>query len=436
MALRDQEELTCRFLQHFFSLLDAREPQSALLAQGEGEDAPPLLQVKQRAAIGKLLPEWTRLLLTQATEQRKASVNAGRSDSRGGAPAATSSFYLDGDVAEEWFAFPHLALISSPWATRRVPPPRGATRHRLLRHLQQRYECGATAGEKRNTFMQDMLRSLSHHKGADGRSVEQLAFMHAVESLFPHHLSSQCHQEPPVALVAAALFSEWCAASEGDASFASTRVSLQVIADDLVAYRSATNSPACEGDGGATTNAAAEPGLRRGDGDDVDACVVVGTLAGLACAHPMTTVERAGADRMRVAAQPARKRRRGDDTDDDDEDEEDYDEDEDEDCSSNDSAEDEEENTSSRMSDGYDEVLQSRHHRMNALVRRDTTFFRVPLASLVLNVFHVKQDGTGDAVMERHVVPTRSSEAHFRRGELLWFSVGESKRHRSMLEWK
>ncbi|RNF10905.1 hypothetical protein TraAM80_01289 [Trypanosoma rangeli] len=435
MAVRDLEGATCRFLQHFFSLLDAREPHPALLAQGEEGDAPPLLQVKQRAAIGKLLPEWARLLLTQATEQRKASGNAGRSDSRGGAPAATSSFYLDGDVVEGWFAFPHLALISSPWTTRRVPPPRSATRHRLLRHLQQRYECGATAGEERNAFVQDMLRSLSHHKAADGRSVEQLAFMHAVESLFPHHLSSQCHQEPPVALVAAALFSEWCAASEGDASFASTRVSLQVIADDLAAYRSANNSPAREGNGGATTNRVAEPGLRRGDGEDVDACVVVGTLAGLACAYPMTTTERAGADRMRVAAQPPRKRGRGDDTDDDNEDEEDDDDDDDdEDYGGNDSAEDEEENTSSRMSDGYDKVLRSRHHRMNAFVRRNTTFFRVPLASLVLNVFHVRQDGTGDAVMERHIVPTSSTEAHFRRGELLWFSVGESKRHRSMLE--
>ncbi|RNF17082.1 uncharacterized protein Tco025E_05068 [Trypanosoma conorhini] len=440
MTVEDEEESTRRFLQHFFSLLDVREPRPASLAQGEGEEVAPLLQLKQRNTIGRLLPEWVRLLHAQATERRETGGGVGRSNPRGGAAAATSSSsYLDGDMAESWFAFPHLALISSPWARQRVPPPLDLTRHRLLHHLQQRYECGAGAGGGRGAFVQNLLRSLSQHGGADGRGVEQLAFIQAVNSLFPQHPSSRGHQQPPVELVAAALFSEWCAVAADDASFASTRVPLQVIVDDLAAYRPATKSPAPEADGGATTMKPAEPGVQRGDGGGAAADVVVGTLAGLACAYPMATAAWAGGDRRRLAARPARKRGRGADRDDEEEEEE---EEEDDDYGWNgsadgdDTAEDEEDNTSSHMSDGNDEGRGSRRRRMNAFVRRNTTAFRVPLASLLLNVFNVRQDGTGDAVVARHVTPARGGEAHFRRGELLWFSVGESKRHRSMLESK
>ncbi|EKF30641.1 hypothetical protein MOQ_005539 [Trypanosoma cruzi marinkellei] len=433
MPLEAQEGTTRRFLQHFFSILDAREQQSASLARGEKEETSSLLQVRQRTAIGNLFPEWVRMLLTQPPSQSKASVHVDKSGRGGGASAGATSYYLDSDMAERWFAFPHLSLISSAWATQRVPPPLRVTRHRLLHHLQRRYESSTNEGEKRGVFADDFMRCLSQHSGSDGRSVEYLSFMNAVQSLFPpHHPSSQCHQHPPVALVAAALFSEWCAVAEGgDASFASTRVPLKVIADDLAADTAMINSPACEPVGGVNT------------------LVVVGTLAGLACAHPMTTATRAGSDKGFPEQQGRKRGRVGDsddeyDDDDDDEEEEEGEEEEDEEdeygsddnVDGDDGADDEESNKSNTKTDVSGDLWRLQRRQLNTLIRRNTTAFRVPLASLLLNIFHVRHDGTGDAVMERHVTPAYPGEVHFRRGELRWFSVGESKRHRNMLESK
>ncbi|EAN96907.1 hypothetical protein TcCL_ESM07783 [Trypanosoma cruzi] len=429
MPLEGQEGTTRRFLQHFFSILDAREQQSASLARGGREELSSLLQLRQRTAIGNLFPEWVRLLLTQPPGQSKGSVHVDKGRRGGGASAGTTSYYLDSNMAERWFAFPHLALLSSVWATQRVPPPLRATRHRLLHHLQQRYERSTNEREKCGVFADDFMRSLSQHSNSDGRSVEYSSFMNAVQSLFPHHQSSQCHQHPPVALVAAALFSEWCAVAEGgDASFASTRVLLKVIADDIAAYSATINGPAREPDEGVNT------------------LVVVGTLAGLACAYPMTTATRAGLDKG-FSVQQGRKRKRVGDSDDeydddDEEEEEEEEEDEEEEYGSDDNvdgdygADDEELNKSSTKTDGYGDLWRSQRRQLNSYIRRNTTAFRVPLASVLLNIFHVRHDGTGDAMMECHVTPAHPSEVHCRRGELRWFIVGESKRHRNMLESK
>ncbi|KEG08350.1 hypothetical protein DQ04_07401050 [Trypanosoma grayi] len=74
--------------------------------------------------------------------------------------------------------------------------------------------------------------------------------------------------------------------------------------------------------------------------------------------------------------------------------------------------------------------------QLAAFLARNTSAFHVPLASLVLNVFHVTADADMGTAVEERCVTSARVEAYCRRGELQWFTVGESKRHRSLLESK
>ncbi|KEG05807.1 hypothetical protein DQ04_18251000, partial [Trypanosoma grayi] len=141
MSHREQE-MTRRFLKHFFSILDAREQAAVGDSESERKDAAreesgTPLQVEQRAAIGNVLPQWVRLLCVQPHEQQQTPTANNNSNGAAAATAAgcESASYIEGDLGERWFALPHLALLPSPWTPRRPPPP-NAARHRLLRHLQ------------------------------------------------------------------------------------------------------------------------------------------------------------------------------------------------------------------------------------------------------------------------------------------------------------
>ncbi|KAG8348695.1 hypothetical protein ERJ75_001669200 [Trypanosoma vivax] len=408
------------FIRNFFALLGTDQASAEHEEQVVGKDtcSPLPLAPDQRLAFAKVLPEWVRLL-TAAPRAKKRKPSR-PTDVSGRRTFPRSESFFDGTLMDQWLELPHLAPIPSPW----VKPCTSASyssRHRLLQNLQRRYELverGDRKGNKSQCFVRDFLRTLNLHRDTTEQSIGRTEFLCVVEELVDGTSTEEGNEkEPPLALLAELLFSEWCVAGGGDASFASTRVALQVIEADLRAY---------EKEGGEDPTKVIHSHNEGAVVDGEENSIVVGTLAALACAHPMTPDTQTSDVASTTGFRKRSAVRSGSafsalELDDEVEEDGDVEEDEFDDSASK-------ENTGVENAKGV--------RKLGAIVEESTCAFNVPLASVVLTTYRVTEHGNNPSSVTEQHVKLEDGEIYSRRGALRWFTVGNSKRHRNFLESK
>ncbi|EAN80280.1 uncharacterized protein TEOVI_000718600 [Trypanosoma equiperdum] len=417
MAAHDEGSTAESFIKNFFSVLDGHEASPAY--DGEKQQCEdtggPLLHAKQRKTLEGILPVWVRLLSSSSLSNPQWVADTNRLRPRVSGHTRADPF-LTGAMADGWFNLSHLAPVVTPWAHPR--PPEAAARCRVLRHLQRRYE---SAG--RQTFVEELLKILRERVGGMRKTIRREDLTYAMEQIVAVTAGDvrvkeegddkwQDDRKPteiPVELLADVLFSEWCSVAEGDASFTSTSVPLHVVEADLNTYKKA--------DGIGCDDRGKSLGVSEVNYNSNNFSATVGMLSALACASPMTSKAGPQAD-AKQPLPPDRSKKRARDYDDDDDDEwEDDSEDGDE-----------WENTSTTAVGGC---------AFKTFIANSTSTFDVPLASAVLSLYDVSSntDGGHCGEVAPHVTQARC-ETYYRRGQFQWFVLGESKRHRSILESK
>nr|CCC95865.1 unnamed protein product [Trypanosoma congolense IL3000] len=427
------------FVSHFFSLLDAGE--SAFSSGGKakrdqedvpGSDAangsPPLLSIEQRMALRTTLPLWVHLLSFRMEPAKQKLTRDGVKQGPQFKNYPHGDPFLTGSMADGWFALPHIAPQPTPWTVRQAAPC--STRRRIFESLQRRYK---PLGQ--GSFTHDLMKALRERSCDHGQAVGRVEFVSVVKQLLADPSGSVTHGceagedkqrpasqerevETPVALLADVLFFEWCALAEGDTSFSSTHVPLRIVEADINAYNNTGSAVKTEEE--EVTGADEEGSPCGASGSIVGSDTVsIGLLAGLACATPMASAMQ---QRVNVKFSSASRRHRNPGFGEENGDDGEWD-------SDNSSDQQERSRCSNTTSPTKDDV--------GAFIVKNTSVFNVPLASNVLSVYEVSNhsDSCGFEAPEPYVTAVHG-ESYYRRRELQWYIIGESKRHRNLLESK